>query len=595
MTKIIIRRHKQETTTTLPEHIHPVLRRVYKNRGIASEDELNTELPGLLPFTDLLGIDKAIEILYAALQQQERVLIVGDFDADGATSTAVAISALRSFGFLHVNFIVPNRFEYGYGLTPEIVAAACQWQPDIIITVDNGISSCAGAAYAKEQGMQVIVTDHHLPGAELPAADAIVNPNQVGCPFASKNLAGVGVIFYVMLALRSYLRDKNWFAIQHLPVPNMGQLLDLVALGTVADVVPLDRNNRILVRQGLQRIRAGKSRIGIDALLAVAKRQAENVTASDMGFALGPRLNAAGRLDDMSLGIHCLLCDDPIMAKRMALNLDNLNKERRSIEETMQEQAQQALAKFDRQHEHDSENLPLGVCLFDPQWHQGVIGILAGRLKDKLHRPVIAFAVANDDEVKGSARSIAGVHIRDVLDAIAKQYPELISKFGGHAMAAGLTIKRSDFPAFAQAFAAQVSQHCDADILQSKIYSDGELQAEDFSLSLAQSLRAAGPWGQAFPEPLFDGQFEVLKQRVVGEKHLKLLLRPLNSDQALDAIFFNPDLDAWGNTTAAATRQHVTLAYRLDVNHYRGEENVQLVVELALEKEQVLAEQVVME
>jgi single-stranded-DNA-specific exonuclease len=467
-----------------------------------------------------------------------------------------------------VHYLVPNRFEYGYGLTPEIVAVAGRLQPALIMTVDNGIASVAGVAAARAAGMRVLITDHHLPGETLPAADAIVNPNLPGERFPSKALAGVGVAFYVMLALRAHLRTSGWYGRRGMAEPNLAQWLDLVALGTVADVVPLDRNNRILVQQGLARIRAGACVPGIRALLETGGRNPARAVAADLGFAVGPRLNAAGRLDDMSLGIECLLTDDRSAARAMAAQLDALNCDRREIESDMQAQALVALEQLAL----GSRRLPTGLCLYDPGWHQGVIGILAARIKERVHRPVIAFARSGADEIKGSARSIPGLHIRDALDAVAARHPALIRKFGGHAMAAGLTLAETDFADFAAAFDAEVARHLDADALECVLVSDGALEAADFCLDTAQALRDAGPWGQGFPEPLFDGEFAILEQRVVGERHLKLVVRPGAGDSRLDAIAFNTG-------PVPADCRHARLAYRLDVNEFRGQVSPQLRVE----------------
>lgn len=551
-------------------NLAPLLRRIYAARGIGSAEDLERGLDHLLSYKNLLGIDQAVTCLFAALQQQQHITVIGDFDADGATSTALAVSALRNFGLKQVSYLVPNRFEYGYGLTPEIVAVAAQRNPQLIVTVDNGISSLEGVSHAAELGIRVLITDHHLPGATLPVAEAIVNPNQPGDYFASKNLAGVGVIFYVMLALRSHLRQVHWFEQQQLPEPNMSQFLDLVALGTVADVVPLDKNNRILVQQGLNRIRQGKGRPGIIALLKVANRSPERLVAGDLAFALGPRLNAAGRLEDMSLGIACLLSEDLPQAHSIALRLDELNKERREIETTMQQQALSALSQL-----KITDNLPLGVCLHDNSWHQGVIGIVASRIKDKLHRPVIAFARSDAEILKGSARSVNGVHIRDVLDSIAKRHPQLISKFGGHAMAAGLSLHQDNYSAFRQAFAEEVSRHISLDDIQGKILTDGELSSPDISIGTAELLRDAGPWGQAFPEPVFNNYFYVVEQRIVGSKHLKLQLQLEENSQILDAIAFNVDIEKWPNHRA----NRINTVYRLDINEFRGVKNVQLLIE----------------
>jgi single-stranded-DNA-specific exonuclease len=479
------------------------------------------------------------------------------------------VRALREMGASDIGYLVPNRFEFGYGLTPEIVAIAAQREPNLIITVDNGISSVDGVAAAKARGIGVLITDHHLPGPRLPAADAIVNPNQPGDMFESKNLAGVGVAFYLMVALRAKLRAADWFSVNNLPEPKLAGLLDLVALGTVADLVSLDRNNRILVSQGLARTRAGLALPGIRALLHVAGRRAERLSAADLGFVVGPRLNAAGRLADMSLGIECLLTDDDSVALTIAAQLDGLNRERRAIEAQMQ---QQALVVIDALH-LDGAQLPHGVCLYDPAWHQGVIGLVASRIKDRVHRPVIAFAPGNGDEIKGSARSIPGLHIRDVLDAVAARHPGLLTRFGGHAMAAGLTLPRAHFERFRHAFDDEVRRQIGDDALQGKIWSDGELSDDDLSLDVAAALRDAGPWGQNFPEPLFDGVFEVVQRNVVGERHVKLGLRQ-HGQKRVEAIGFQLAPDG-----AAPEWEHIRAAYRLDVNEYRGTRSLQLVLE----------------
>jgi single-stranded-DNA-specific exonuclease len=568
----IIRRREFTQLVQFEQPIHPLLQRIYSARGVQHGQELQYQLAHLLKPT-FKGLPDAVNLLADAVVAQAKIVVVGDFDADGATSSALAVLALRAMGLHDVDFLVPNRFEYGYGLTPEIVAVAAAMQPDIIITVDNGISSIDGVNAAHELGIAVVVTDHHLPGAELPDADAIVNPNQPGCEFPSKSIAGVGVIFYVMNALRAELRQIGWFEENGIPEPNMASFLDLVALGTVADVVPLDHNNRILVAQGLERIRAGRCRPGIKALLEIAGKQMHKLVASDFGFALGPRLNAAGRLDDMSLGIQCLMCEDENLAREMAEQMDELNRDRKAIETGMQQEAMSMLQKILQANERD---LPWGVCLFDETWHQGVIGILASRIKDKYHRPAIVFADVGDNEIKGSARSIPGLHIRDALDAIAARHPHLLHKFGGHAMAAGMSLQRSNFVAFAQAFDEEVRrQLTDAD-LQAVIISDGELTSQDLCLPLATQLRGAGPWGQHFPEPVFDGEFHLLQQKLVGEKHLKMTLAPGgNKQQLIDAIAFNVDTKVWPNPQI----QYVRLAYKLDINEFRNNTNLQLLVD----------------
>ncbi|AKX53923.1 single-stranded-DNA-specific exonuclease RecJ [Thiopseudomonas alkaliphila] len=548
----------------LPE----LLQRLYAARGVQSERELEKGLAHLLPYQQLKGIDQAVELLCQGLDKQARILIIGDFDADGATASAVGVLGLKQLGFNSVDYLVPNRFEYGYGLTPEIVEVALEKQPDILITVDNGISSIDGVAAAKRAGLTVIVTDHHLPGHELPAADAIVNPNQPGCEFPSKAMAGVGVMFYLLMALRATLRNNGWFTLHGVTQPNLGNLLDLVALGSVADVVPLDANNRIFVHQGLARIRAGRARPGLQALLQVARKEAHKVSSVDLGFILGPRLNAAGRLDDISLGIECLLCEDHALALDMAQQLDQLNHDRKAIERGMQQEALVQLQAI------ELNDLPFGLCVFEAEWHQGVIGILASRLKEKYHRPVIAFADAGEGQLKGSARSIPGFHIRDALDAIAAANPNLISKFGGHAMAAGLSIAASQYEAFAQAFDCEVRRQLSEDDLTGRLLSDGPLAANEFDLELAKQLKHAGPWGQHFPEPLFHGNFILEGQRLVGEKHLKLMLRTECGSKQVDGIAFNIDLEQWPNPTI----RQVLVAYSLDVNEFRGQESVQLIV-----------------
>jgi len=571
MMKRVSHRHPQQTPAFSPD-IHPLLQRIYANRGLCRDDEVDLSLKHLLPAAGLKGLPEALDLLEQALQQRQRILVVGDFDADGATSSALSVLALRRLGAAWVDYLVPNRFEYGYGLTPEIVAVALQSKPDLIMTVDNGISSIDGVRAAKEAGLNVRVTDHHLPAEQLPAADAIVNPNQPGCTFASKNLAGVGVAFYLMTALRTRLKQSGWFEQQGISEPNMADYLDIVALGTVADVVPLDRNNRILVQQGLTRMRAGRCRPGIRALAEVGKRRLPNLVATDLGFAVGPRLNAAGRLTDMSMGIECLLVEDPRLATRYAAELDQLNHERKSIEGDMQQQALAALKQLQLGNESE---LPWGLCIFKRDWHQGVIGILASRIKERFHRPVIAFAPADSGEIKGSARSIPGFHIRDALDAVASRHPGLIVKFGGHAMAAGLSIRAENLPAFQQAFDAEARRLLQAEDLTGELHSDGALSDREIDLPVAQLLRDAGPWGQNFPEPLFDGKFELLDQRIVGEKHLKLSIGLPGSKRVVDGIAFNVDLEKWPNRNL----KQVYLVYRLDVNEFRGVQNPQLMVE----------------
>lgn len=548
---------------------HPVLARIFAGRPLASAEELENDLQGLLPFHSLLSIDRAVERLYQALLKQERIVIIGDFDADGATSTAIGVRALRILGFTQVDYLVPNRFEYGYGLSPEIVDLAKQSQPDLLITVDNGIVNFEGAARAQELGMDLIITDHHLGAERLPRACAVVNPNQSGDAFPSKNLAGCGVIFYVMLALRAYLKEKNYFEINNLPPPNLGKLLDIVALGTVADLVSLDHNNRILVHHGLKRIREGQACPGILALLKVAKRDFAKVTASDLGFAVGPRLNAAGRLEDMSLGIECLLTEDARIAEEYARRLNQLNTDRREIEQTMRQQAMEAVKLLPL----DENKLPKAICLFHPDWHQGIVGLVASRIKDQAHRPTIVFARGDAGELKGSARSIAGVHIRDVLASVAAAHPGLIIRFGGHAMAAGLTIAQDQLAAFQGAFQEQVEALLQGVDLSHEILTDGPLEAEDLTLATAQLLKEAGPFGQNFAEPLFHDVFRIVDQRLVGGQHLKLLLA--KEDLVLEAMHFFVNPEVWPNHRA----EQAQVAYRLDINEYQGRRSLQLLVE----------------
>ena len=552
-----------------------ILQRVYAARGVFTDQDASHELKDLLPPTSMKGLAEAAAIIADHVVAQKRILILGDFDCDGATSSALAVSALSAMGAKHVDFLVPNRFEFGYGLTPEIVQVAKEKSPDLIITVDNGISSIEGVAVAQQLNMQVVVTDHHLPAEQLPTAEAIVNPNQPGCEFPSKNLAGVGVIFYVMSALRSTLRNRQWFQNNHLAEPNMAEFLDLVALGTVADVVPLDKNNRVLVAQGIGRIRSGRVRPGIKTLLEIANRSIHRLVSADFGFAIGPRLNAAGRLDDMSIGIQCLLAQNEYQARELAVQMNELNQDRRAIESGMQREALKDLEQL----ELAESELPFGLCLHQADWHQGVIGILASRIKDKYHRPTIVFADAEDtggeQEIKGSARSITGLHIRDALDAVAAKHPKLLSKFGGHAMAAGMTLLKADFEQFKNAFDAEVRRQLTEDDLQEVMMTDGVLSEPDFNLGLAHQLRSACPWGQHFPEPVFEGVFYIQQQRIVGEKHLKLVLSTQDRGGIdIDAIAFNVDVKLWPDNNAKS----VKLVYRMDVNEFRGSESLQLMV-----------------
>ncbi len=575
----IIKTRPLQSQLSVPD-MSPLLQRIYSARNITSVEELESGLDKLASYKRLKNIESATELLMDALYSEAKILIVGDFDADGATSCAVAVKALRALGHHNVSYLVPNRFDYGYGLTPEIVEVAAKMTPDLIVTVDNGISSIEGVQRAHEHDIAVLVTDHHLPGKVLPEAEAIVNPNQSGCHFPSKNLAGVGVIFYVMISLRQALRDSDWFQEQGLKEPNLGVLLDLVALGTVADVVPLDHNNRILVSQGIARIRAGHVCPGIKALLKVSNKKIESLVSADMGFSIGPRLNAAGRLDDMSRGIECLLAEDDQSALTIATQLHELNKQRRDIEQDMKVQAEEVLATIITGT--SERDIPYGISLYDASWHQGVIGILASRIKETWHRPVIIFANADtaEETIKGSARSIKGLHIRDALDLIATRNPGLIITFGGHAMAAGLSLKQADFEKFQEQFNQVVSELVSREDLEQVIYTDGELPLSELTLENAELIQTASPWGQAFPEPVFEGEFEVKDHRIVGEKHLKLRVQSVedgvtNSDKSfIDAIAFSQ-----ADNDVVIDNAKVRMVYRLSVNDYNGAKSVQLMVE----------------
>jgi single-stranded-DNA-specific exonuclease len=566
---LVIERRTVSGTSVLDERLHPVLRRAYAARGICVASDLSLTLDRLAPVSTLESVDAAVALILA--HRERRILVVGDFDADGATSTALIVRCLRAWGFANVDFLVPNRFEFGYGLTPEIVGLALERSPSLIITVDNGISSIAGVAAARARGIDVLVTDHHLPGAELPAAQVIVNPNLPGSRFVSRALAGVGVAFYVMAAVRRELDVRGTVA-----MPPVTDFLDLVALGTVADLVPLDANNRVLVAQGIRRIRAGRAVPGILALLQIANRNVASLTSADLGFAIGPRLNAAGRLDDMSIGIRCLLADTDSEALALASRLDSLNVERREIETRMQVDALAAIRAL-RDPEISASHR--GVCLFDAGWHQGVVGLVASRIKDRIRRPVIAFARNGDGSLRGSARSVPGIHIRDVLDSIASRHPELISRFGGHAMAAGLSLEERHLDAFSRAFDAEVARWMDPSIPSNRVETDGELANDEIALETAQALRDGGPWGQAFPEPCFDGVFAVKNARVIGEKHLKMWVTTHDAARSFDAIAFNFKS---ADEKPALPAGDVRLVYRLDINEYKGERRLQLLVDHVL-------------
>ena len=568
--KNIVPRPKSKKKSHL-KGLDPILSEIFANRGITQNEQLERTLSKLPSPWLLSGMEVMVKHLIEAIEQQQKICIVADFDADGATSCAVAIKGLELLGAESVSFVVPNRFEYGYGLTPEIVELVKQKNPDVIITVDNGISSINGVKAAKDAGMIVLITDHHLPGDQLPEADAIVNPNVEDDEFPSGNIAGVGVIFYVLMALRIRLREGQWFEKLNIKQPNLAQLLDFVALGTVADVVTLDQVNRVLVHQGLLRIRSGHTHPGIKAMIEIAKKQSHLINSTDLGFAIGPRLNAAGRMDDMSLGIQCLLTDDEALAKDMAEQLDELNKDRKEVEAQMKNEA---MSLLDEMKMLDEKHLPSGVCLFEKYWHQGVIGILASRIKDRLHRPVVAFASADNGEIKGSARSIPGVHIRDVLSEIAATHPQILRKFGGHAMAAGMSIQMHDYPVFALAFDEVVGKHLEKVNLEQKMYSDGQLPENKITIAFAEQLKEAGTWGQEFPEPQFDGKFEVIQCRIVGQQHLKFILRFPNKELLIDAIaFFVEHPEKWLGTRS------ITAVYKLDSNEYRGNSSVQLMLQ----------------
>jgi len=548
-----------------PTHVHPVVQRVLAARGVHSPEQAELRLAALLHPQALSGLESALDLLQRALHEQWSIVVVGDFDADGATGTATAVRGLRMLGARRVDYCVPHRLRHGYGLSPALVADLAERRPDLLLTVDNGIASHAGVDAARAAGMRVLVTDHHLPGEVLPGADAIVNPNLPGDPFPSKHLAGVGVVFYLLLALRARLRAAGAFAAGE---PDLTRLLDLVALGTVADLVPLDRNNRILVAAGLKRLRAGQCQPGVRALVEVAGRRLEQLTSSDLGFAVAPRLNAAGRLEDMALGIECLLADDPRGARAFAEQLHALNAERQGLQAEMVAQAEAMVASWNAQRQGP---LPVGVCLFEPDWHAGIIGLVAARLKERLHRPVIAFAADGEGGLRGSARSIPGFHIRDALAIIDARHPGLVPRFGGHAMAAGLSLPQAHLPMFAAAFDAVARERLDEAALAAEWLSDGELGPDEFVRELAEQLRQAGPFGQAFPEPAFDGEFEVLDWRCVGTSHLKLRLLPPAARQPIEAIHF-------GGFDGAPPPAQVRLLYQLELDDFRDRRGVQLLV-----------------
>ena len=544
-----------------------LLARLFAQRGIVDQSEIDFSLGNLLPPDAMKGLTEAANVVASTIVNRQKIIIVGDFDADGATSTALMVHCLRACE-ADVDYLVPNRFEFGYGLTPEIVAVAAKMQPALIVTVDNGISSVDGVGAANALGIETVITDHHLPGDVVPAATAIVNPNQTGCAFPSKALAGVGVSFYLLSAVRKVLRQKLWFEQKQLSEPLLADYLDLVALGTIADVVPFDKNNRVLVNEGIRRMRAGKIRPGIRALLAVSGTNFKKLVSRDIAFGVAPRLNAAGRLEDMSIGIECLLSETDAGAVVLAEQLDGINKARRSIEDEMKDQAIEIVKAAVASNSESTKTEKYGVCLYNASWHQGVVGIIASRIKDLVHRPTIAFAKVSDTEIKGSARSIHGLHIRDALDAIATANPGLIDKFGGHAMAAGLSLPLARFAEFAALFDAEARKGLSKGDLEQQVVSDGELGGK-FNLTTARKIAEAAPWGQGFPEPVFDGEFEIIDQRILGGRHLKLRL--LKDDELIDAIAFNHN--------RLIEERMKRMAYRIDINEYRGLEKVQLIIE----------------
>lgn len=568
-----IRRRIPVPNSRLGKTFHPVLHRVYANRGIEEVTELDLGLKGLADYRQLKGIDVATTLLCVAIREQWRILVVGDYDVDGATSTALTLRALGAMGARHLDYLVPNRFTQGYGLTPALVESALSLAPQLIITVDNGIAAHDGIRAAQNAGIKVLVTDHHLQGDTLPTADAIVNPNQYEDQFCSKSLSGVGVVFYLMTALRASLRDIGWFNEKRCE-PRLGDLLDLVALGTVADVVNLDANNRILVEQGLRRIRAGRACAGILALLRTAGRDTSRVNSADMGFYVGPRINAAGRMDDMSIGIECLLTDDPGHAQSLASQLDSLNRDRRIVEQNIREMAMAAAEVAAKSM--DMRQVPAGLCFYDPDWHEGVLGLVASRVKDRFHRPTVVLSTSEDGCLKGSARSIPGIHIRDVLATVDAENPGLIIRFGGHAMAAGLTINPASFDEFSVQFSRIVARYADSEAMQPILWSDGELAPEEFDLLTAEILRDGGPWGQGFPEPLFDGLFRVQGAREVGQHHLQMDLCDPRNGAIHKAIVFNY---IEHGMRPEANPKEIRLAFRLGVNDYRGQCQPQLVIE----------------
>ena len=566
----VIHRKLPEKLPELSSDIPLLLQRVYALRGITSMQELDYSTRNLCNYDNLDGTNTAVDLLYCAMKNNQRIVIVGDFDTDGATSTALTVTALKKMGCQFVDYIIPNRFDDGYGLSINVVKKAILQKADLIITVDNGVSAVEAVEFAKQANLTVIITDHHLCPEQLPAADAIINPNLPNCTFPSKNLAGVGVAFYFMLALRAKLRKENWFANHNLAEYNIASLLDLVALGTIADVVKLDRNNRILVHQGISRIRAGYCCEGIKALLAISRRDPLTLTSTDLAYYIAPRLNAAGRMDSMSLSVELLLCEDYDSAIKQATDLDTLNHDRKLIEQTMYQEA----LSYIEQVEQKNSTFPNALVVHHPQWHQGIIGIVSARLKDKHYRPVICFASTEDGLLKGSGRSIEGIHLRDILDKLNERYPDILVSFGGHAMAAGLSIQEKDLDQFSAHFEALITKQLDLDVLEQIIETDGEIDNQDFNYSIAKQLKESGPWGEGFTEPTFDGDFIVHQQRLFAEKHLKLVLEPKNGGPIIEGICFNVNLTQWPDNTIKI----VKIVYQLDVNDFRGNQAVKLMI-----------------
>ncbi|QYN45256.1 single-stranded-DNA-specific exonuclease RecJ [Gilliamella sp. ESL0441] len=566
----IIHRKLPELLPEFSKDIPPLLQRIYALRGVSSSREIDYATRNLYNYDKLNGMDDAVEIVYSAMKNQQRIMVVGDFDTDGATSTALTVRALKQMGCQSVDYIIPDRFEDGYGLSIEVVKKAILLKTDLIITVDNGISAYEAVEFAKQANLKVIITDHHLCPEQLPQANAIVNPNLPNCTFPSKHLAGVGVAFYFMLALRAKLRQENWFNDNQITEYNIANLLDLVALGTIADVVKLDHNNRILVHQGVSRIRFGHCCEGIKALLQVAKKEGSTLSATDLAFYIAPRLNAAGRMDNMSLGVDLLLCDNYDKAFNLATDLDNLNNDRKLIEQTMHKEALSFIEKMEKK----KTSIPHFLVVHHPEWHQGIIGILSSRLKDKYYRPVISFASTQDGFLKGSGRSIKGIHLRDLLDELHHTHPDLMVSFGGHAMAVGLTIHEKNLSQFSACVEALLLKRINDELLESVIETDGEINEQDFNYSIAKQLKESGPWGEGFPEPLFDGEFIIHQQRLLADKHLKLVLEPKNGGPIIDGIAFNVNRLEWPDFSIKQAK----IVYHLDIDEFRGNQAAKLLI-----------------